>query len=155
MIAGFDLELVRANRGGSPCGEPKTMAVRESSNVADKEGSAPAFWSREHYACANGNLSCCTAAKKAGALVNNNESTSAAAFAMQKRSRGGAMRRKYQGRWNRSAAAARRGNDGEADACRSLLIPRAHFGAAGGAAVLAFGAGRFLPLAGPTGSSCA
>jgi hypothetical protein len=47
------------------------------------------------------------------------------------------------------------GNDGEVDACRSLLIPRAHFGAAGGAAVFALGAGRFLPLAGPTGSSCA
>jgi hypothetical protein len=57
--------------------------------------------------------------------------------------------------WNRGAAAAHRGNDGEADACRSLLIPRTHFGAAGGAGVLALGAGRFLPLAGPIGSSCA
>ena len=41
------------------------------------------------------------------------------------------------------------------NACRSLLIPRRHFGAAGGAGVFAFGAGRFLPLAGSVGSSCA
>ena len=41
------------------------------------------------------------------------------------------------------------------NACRSLLIPRRHLGAAGGAAVFALGAGRFLPLAGPVGSSCA
>src|ERR1051326_9038978 len=41
------------------------------------------------------------------------------------------------------------------NACRSLLIPRRHFGAAGGAGVFAFWAGRFLPLAGSVGSSCA
>jgi hypothetical protein len=42
----------------------------------------------------------------------------------------------------------------------SLLSPRVHFGAAagaagGGAGVLGFTAGRFLPLAGAVGSSCA
>ena len=38
--------------------------------------------------------------------------------------------------------------------CRSLLIPRVHFGAAGTAVVFGLAAGR-LPLAGGVGSSCA
>src|SRR5262249_2993221 len=57
--------------------------------------------------------------------------------------------------WNRGAARPA-GLVGPAisNACRSLLIPLAHFGG-GGAWVFAFGAGRFLPLVGAVGSSCA
>jgi hypothetical protein len=58
----------------------------------------------------------------------------------------------------RGRAADRKSSAGKEVACRSLLIPRFHFGAAGSAGaaeVFRLAAGRFLPLAGAVGSSCA
>ena len=180
-----DSGLVRADQRGIPCAKLKTMAAREAHETGGKAGAASVRHENirpKSEATRGRRAARCDAAKKAGGLVNNNENTSARPRAMRqergpersarleslakatRRSRCGAAKAANEVKISTAGSSedqARTRSHGIeprrpiVNARKSLLIPRRHLGAAGGAAVFAFGAGRFLPLAGPVGSSCA